>query len=397
MSNAGIQVLVTDRNLNAIGDPLTGWTRIDATLRWREPGSGTITLPARPETMELLAAGHRLEIIEDGRYLTGGPMERPMAPYQRSIPGDEGGGEAPPGTVEVAWADDLVHLEWRRVYPNPALPVDSQDVSHYEATGSAEQVMRQLVDLNAGPNALPGRQVPALALGDLAGVGTTISVRARYSSLLAELQSAAINGGELGFRLRRAGGQLLFEVYQPRDLTAEARYSWDLGNLRSITVEQASPSLTHAIVGGQGEGSFREIVEVADAVAASRWWRIESWVDSRHEDTYEGLVQSGHEALIEGGESVQVSAVTVDTPDLTFGRDVDLGDRVTIAYLPGVEVSQIVRQAHIQITPTAGTHTTVLIGSQQATTDPAWVQITRRIQRRLTALETGTDVPAPSS
>ncbi|WP_119728332.1 siphovirus ReqiPepy6 Gp37-like family protein [Thermomonospora amylolytica] len=392
-----ITVLVTDMDLKVVGDPLTTWTQLDMTLRFNEPSSGVMTIPADPEVVAQLDAGtgRRIVIIRDGQVVLAGPLERPMAPYQRTLPGDQGGDDPQPGTLQLAFVDDLVHLAGRLVYPNPAQAASAQTASHYTATGvNAEVLMRNLVNLNAGPGALVDRRVPHLALGTLAGVGSNVSIRARFTGLLAELQSAALVGGGLGFRTRQTSDQILFEVYQPRDLTGSARYSWELGNLRSVSVERSAPALTHAIVGGQGEDAARTIVERADPAAAARWWRIEQWVDSRNEDTVAGLQQSGDEALAEGGETTQISAVTVDTEDLRFGHDVQLGDRATIAYLPGVEASDIVRQAQIQATPGAGEHVTVLIGSQEATADPAWVRLARRIQRRLARLETGTDVPA---
>ena len=385
-----ISILITDLDLNVVGDPLDGWTDIDLTLRYRQPSSGVLTIPAYPEVIAQLGVDEprRAVIMRDGEIVLSGPIEQPMAPYQRTLPGSDGAGDARPGTLQLAVVDDLAHLAGRLVYPDPTAAADSQTASHYTDSDTAETLMRDLVNLNAGPGALPDRQVPNLALGAVAGVGSTVSVSARFSNLLTELQGLAVAGGDLGFRIRQDAGQLLFEVYQPRDLTATARYSWDLGNLRSVSVERSAPTVTHAIVGGQGEEENRQIVERGDAAAAARWWRMEQWVDSRHEDTMDGLEQSGDEALAEGAERVQISAVTVDTEDLKFGRDVQLGDRATIAYLPGVEVSEVVRQAHIQATPDAGEHVTVLIGSQEATTDPDWVLLARRIHRRLTRLET---------
>jgi len=89
---------------------------------------------------------------------------------------------------------------------------------------------------------------------------------------------------------------------------------------------------------------------------------------------------------------VRLAAVTVDTPDLAFGTDFDLGDIVTVSPMPGIEIADTVRQAQITATPGAGEHVTVLVGSQEATSDAVWVSRVKRIQRRLSRLETGTDV-----
>src|SRR5690606_40681733 len=41
-----VTLLVTDQDLNIVGDPLDGWTNLDCTKRFNEPGSGTVDLPA---------------------------------------------------------------------------------------------------------------------------------------------------------------------------------------------------------------------------------------------------------------------------------------------------------------------------------------------------------------
>lgn len=388
-----ITVLIGDLDLQVVADPLAAWTSLDVTLRFNEVSSGTITIPARPEVMAELVAGRRITVIRDGQILIAGPIEAPLAAFQWGLPGGEGGGEdAGPGVVTAAFADDLAFAAGRLVYPNPAQAAGSQTSSHYVASGAAGTVMLALANLNAGPGALEARQIPHLVMGDGTGVGSSVSVRSRFAPLLDELRSAAVNGGGLGFRIRQDGADLVFEVYEPVDRTGTARFSRGLGNLRAVTVEQSAPEITHAIVGGQGEDEAREIVERASTFAAAKWWRIEQWVDSRNEDTTAGLEQSGDEALAESAEHVRLAAVTVDTPDLAFGTDFGLGDIVTVSPMPGIEIADTVRQAQITATPGAGEHVTVLVGSQEATSDAVWVSRVKRIQRRLGRLETGTDV-----
>src|SRR5690606_1572440 len=80
-----ITLLVTDQDLNIIGDPLDGWTNLDCTKRFNEPGSGTVELPASPEAMEILQPGHRLVVMRDGQVWMAGPMEVPKR--SRSVTG----------------------------------------------------------------------------------------------------------------------------------------------------------------------------------------------------------------------------------------------------------------------------------------------------------------------
>jgi len=385
-----LTVLISDLDLQVVADPLDTWTALEVTLRFNAVGSGTITVPARPEVLAELGPGRRITVIRDGQVLISGPIESPLAAYQRGV--GDAGENADPGTVTVAFADDLAFLAGRLVYPDPSQAAGAQTTSHYTDTDQASTVMLAMVDVQAGPSALASRQVPHLVTDADPGLGATVSVRSRFAPLLDELRSVAVAGGGLGFRVSQDGTDLVFTVYQPADRTRTARFSWGLGNLRSVTVEQSAPQLTHAIVGGQGELEAREIVERADTDASDRWWRIEQWVDSRNEDTTAGLEQSGDEALAEGAETVRLAAVTIDTTDLAFGADYGLGDLVTVAPLPDVEVAETVRQVTVLATPAAGEHVTVLVGSQDATSDPEWVRLINQIRRRLGRLETGTDV-----
>lgn len=378
-----ITVLVTDRQLNVIGDPITQWTELHAILRFNEPGSGYFIAPARPEVMEQLDAGHRIVVIRDGDLFCAGPYE--VSRVRRSA--SESG--APPGTVTVHWADDLASVVGRVVYPTPSEDADGAQGDYWSvANTNAEVAMRALVDANAGPNALSYRRVPRLVLGELANVGTNVTYRTRWAMLGDALREIALAGGGLGFRTRQIGDQIYFEVYQPRDLTGAVRFSWGLGNLREVDYERRAPTATSVIVGAQGDLDARTIVERTNTAAESAWGRLETFLDRRDSDDPDELVQAGDAELVERAETAQLSTVTIDTPDQRFGADYGLGDLVTVVPLPGVEVAEVVRSAHLEATPSEGEQVTVLVGSQAASSDPVWVQYLRRLDRRLARLET---------
>jgi hypothetical protein len=61
---------------------------------------------------------------------------------------------------------------------------------------------------------------------------------------------------------------------------------------------------------------------------------------------------------------------------------------VTVVPLPGVEVPQVVRSAHLEATPTGGETVTVLVGTQSASSDPLWLRYLSALDRRLARLET---------
>ncbi|WP_432136838.1 siphovirus ReqiPepy6 Gp37-like family protein [Streptomyces sp. bgisy154] len=380
-----IQLLVTDQDLVVQGDPLAGWTSLDCTLRFNEPGSGSVDLVAHPYVMNQLQPGNRMVVIRDGSIWMAGPLEV----AQDFSWGIGGTGEAPPGKVTVAFSDDLARLAGYITWPDPASAWSAQPDTAYQLTATnAEVILRTLVNLNCGPGAIAARQIPNLALATLAGVGTTTSVNTRFEGLLAACRRVAIDGGGLGFRAVQTATQIEFEVYQPADLTATARFSSGLGNLRAVTYKQSAPTVTHALVSNSDQASPRVYVEVADSTAAAAWWRVEQLVNGTADDDTAGeLTQDGTEALAGGAAPVELATVTVDTPDLRAGVDYGLGDQVTVALPTGIEVADLVRSIHLQATPDAGEYVSSLIGSPEATSDPQMVRLVRELGRRLGRIE----------
>jgi hypothetical protein len=380
-----ISLLITDQNLAVQGDPIDGWTGLDSTLRFNEPASGSVDLPARPEVMAQLHPGNRLVVIRDRAVWCAGPLEIPTD-FAWSV-GDSA--EPDPGKVTVSFSDDLARVAGYVTWPDPTLAWSAQPATGtwQVTTTNAETIIRQVVDANCGPSARAERRIPHLALAPVAGVGGTTTLTTRFEGLLVAARRAALNGGQLGFRTRQVGDQILFEVYAPADLTATARFSAGLGNLRSVQFKQSAPTVTHALVGG-GEDTTRVFVEVADADAASEWWRVEKFVDqsSTSDDTNGELTAAGTEELAGGAAPVELATVTVDTEDLKAGQDFGLGDRVTVELPTGLEVTDVVRSIHLQASP-RGEYVSSLIGSAEATSDPATVRLIRDLGRRLGRLE----------
>ncbi|MFF9043355.1 siphovirus ReqiPepy6 Gp37-like family protein [Streptomyces parvulus] len=382
-----ITLLITDKNLAVQGDPITGWSDLDVTRKFREPAAGSVVLPAYPEVMAQLQPGNRVVVIRGGSIWTAGPMEQPTD-YEWSVDGEPGVGK-----VTVSFSDDLASVAGRIVWPEPALTWAGQhgDTWRELTAVSSETIVRTLVNENAGPGARADRRVPHLVLAAAAGVGTTTSVRTRFEPVLDPCRQAAAAGGGIGFRTRQVGSQIVFDCYAPADRTATARFSTGLGNLLGIGYSQSAPELTHALVAGrETEGSsIRTFVQVADAAAAAAWWRVERYVDGGADDDTKGeLTASGTSEIAEGAAPVTLSTVTVDTPDLRAGVDYDLGDRVTVALPHGLVVTDVVRAINLQAKADEGEQVASVIGSQDATTDPQIVRLIRTLGRRLGRLET---------
>lgn len=379
-----ITLLFTDGALHPIGQPIARFISVVATLNFNAPASVTVTLPALPEYLDVAAPGNRLQVIRDGKILVAGPVE-----YQGAISWSVGGQaqDAEPGLLTVAATDDSVWLGCRIVYPDPAAMATAQTAtSFYTLTATnTETAMRDLVNLNAGPGALTARRVPNLTLGTLAGVGSSVNVRSRFDPVSDKLRATAIAGGGLGYRVVEDGGALKFVVFQPADLSSSVRFSRGLGNLRSIQYTPQAPTATVAIVGGDGTGTSRTVVERSNSSAVATWGRIETFVNDNSGDTTD-LNQAGDTALTSAAEQGQLVVQAIDTPLVKFGRDYPLGAKVSVEIYPGLDLVDVVRSVTVTATKD-GEVVNVQIGTASASSDPTYVRKLRELDRRLGQLE----------
>jgi len=378
-----IEILVTDRYCNVVGDPLWGWSDLQIEGRFNEPGSGSFVIPATASNVEQLAPSHRILVVRDGAEFISGPLEKAPGVYSwdASVGGD--------GLLTVHFAEDDALLVGYTLYPDPSEPSTNQTADAYGVVTdfNAEQLMQNLVDYTCGPNALPERQIPQLVMGPLVGIGNNVNMSVRFDMLGDTLRDIARRGGDLGWRTRQSGTSIIFEVYQPQDKSDTVRFSRGFGNLRAITWDPSAPTVTVAIVAGQGEGTARNIREVTDPAAIAVWWRSERFVDQRQTNDNTELDQAGQQTLISGGESVAISATAIDTEDQTYGVDYGLGDLVSVEVFPGVQVTELVRGFTLKAHPDKGEVVTALIGSTDASHESALVQTTRALADRLSRLE----------
>ncbi|NUP19882.1 MAG: hypothetical protein HOZ81_28140 [Streptomyces sp.] len=388
-----LQLLVTDRNLNVLGDPITGWTKLSVDLNFNAPASGSVTLPARPEVMALLQPGKRLVVIRDQEIWCAGPLEEPQN-YTWDLAANSG-----TGMVVANFTDDLARVAGYRTYPAPASAFEDQitpvDQTYGLVDFNAEVIIRQLVDVNCGPGALTARRIQRLVLDDVAGVGSTTTVRTRFEPLLDACRTVAATDG-LGFRTRQVGDEIRFGVYAPADRTDTARFSAGLGNLRSVSFTLAAPLATSELVMGGLDPSeaaspphTRVYREVVSSAAVADWYRVEKFIDmtGTEDDSKGELTQAGVAAAADDRPQASLATVTVDTEDLKAGRDYTLGDRVTVVLPTGRQITDIVQAIRLDATPDGGEVVTTVIGNSDKTTNSATVRLIRDLARRLGRLE----------
>ncbi len=376
-------ILITDQDMNTVGDPIACWTMIDVTLKLNEPSSGMFSAPGYDWIRDQLSPGCRVVVIRDGEVLIAGPVEQWL--WERS----DDGANAGAGNLTVNFADFLSLIVSRRVYPDGTLAPAAQVVDNWSYTGNAETALRTLVNLNAGPGALTARQVPRLVLGSVAGVGTSVTAKAERMEPMGDvMRRIATAGGGLGFRAQLTDtGDVEFEVYDPPDLSNAVVFGFGAGSLKYIGYEVTAPTANAALVGGQGEGADRLVIERGNAGSQDAWDRREVLVSRPGNDPTADLNAAGDEALAEGAETYRMPTSVADSDYQAFGRDYTLGSIVSVETWPGSMISDVIVTVHIQVYPGAGEIISSTVGSQAENADPKWIQRMRAMDKRISYLE----------
>lgn len=268
-------------------------------------------------------------------------------------------------TLQAVGPDDLYWLDKRVARPVPAGPPYTA-AEHDTRTGPAETVIRQYVDVNAGPGALAQYRVPGLVLAADLGRGATVTGMARFDNLLEFVAGLAVAGG-LGVRVVQVGNAPEFRVYEPRDLAATVVFSRALGNLREYTYNQQAPDANYLIAGGGGEGAARTFREHGDHVSIAEYGLFVDFVDQRHTADTDALDQAIDIDLERRRDKAALKIVPLDgVGGVAYGRDYDLGDIVT-AVIDGIRISDVIREIETTLTPD-GVRVRPTIGDERAAT-----------------------------
>jgi hypothetical protein len=257
-----------------------------------------------------------------------------------------------PELVEVNGADQLVLSG----HDGNGL-LDSRIVAYYADTAQAaktdqaDDMMKAIVRENLGSSAVAARDLTAYGLTVAADVGLGPSITKKmawktvldalkaiadtavtagtpvYFDLVPQLLSATQIGWLFQTFVNRRGVDRTYTVGVPTVFGRE----W--GNLENPRlVYDYSDEVTYAYVGGQGEGSDREVVELGDTarIGQSPWNRREKFIQGSNETSTAALTARAQQALEEGRPRVRFSGSLKDTPQTRFGIDWDFGDTVPV-------------------------------------------------------------------
>lgn len=377
-----IYLLITDRNLNVVADPVECWDSVDCTLRHNEVSTGVFTAPAYDWIWDALQPLNRVVVIRNSDVFMAGPWEKRMR--EQSDDGENSG----IGKMTVNFADDLALVVSRNAVPEPLKTIGTQAIDHWAYNDNVEVVLQSLADLNAGPSARAERRIPRLIMGGATGAGTTVTGKLRMDQLGDAMRSIALAGGGVGFRTRQDDANFIrYETYGPRDLSNDVRFSFGLGNLRYLAYEETAPTASTIYTGGQGEGADRLLYDRTDTALESVWGRREQYQPRPGSDPAADLYRDADEVIAREAATARLQSSAWDSEDQQFGKHYGLGDRVSVEVAPGQQVSDLVRNVHLQAWATAGELVSAMVGGQDANSDPQWVYQLRQMMRRLSVLE----------
>lgn len=293
----------------------------------RKNGFHTFVLDVSPEDrdkMPRFKEGWGVIIEDDGLRLSG-----PAIGFDQS-------NEDGVTSTSISGVSDLVALADRLTLPAPTKPVDAQDAAYYTYKGPAETAIKNLVDLNAGPGALPSRRTFGLKVANNLGRGGKVNINTRLKNLLEEAASAADAGGLVLDCVQTVNkAELVFDVRPGADKSRRVRLTTGADEVISYENKRDAPKATAVIVGGQGEGADRNLVEVANATG---WGgrRIEIFKDRRDTDEADNLQAEAQKQLAENAAKIDLTFQVRESAARKLGADYQVGDTVAVELEHGV-------------------------------------------------------------
>jgi hypothetical protein len=332
-----------------------------------------------------------------GQVSFGGKCETPG--YQDSVPGVNSAAVFTVGTQIVLGGATLEAIIANRIaFPIPADDWGSQTYAAADAVAAVacETAIKHYVNNNLGSSAATDRRFPLLTVAtDLARGSAVVSYNVKFAAgvdlaLFDIIRNLVATGGPMGAEvtLNSGGGGITFDVYEPQDLSKLAFFSKELGNLTSVGLSIADPTVTDACV----LGTATPILVTGDGTA-NPWTKIETLVDQTSSTDATQNTQAGTQEIQQGVLTPTLSMSAQDIPKLQFGTDYYLGDQVTVEIASGDRYSDIVSQVDfmmdgtqdppVTVTPTIGVSSDAGNTSTSVTTQLA--KRVRRLERLLNA------------
>lgn len=328
-------VFIRDKNgtlVNRIND----FVSLDLLMTLNDPGSWTMSSLTRDKCP--FQPGYGIVIVRNGSFLYGGVMTEMTDDF-----------DATTGLHEwsVQGKGDLEYLNRRICYVNPGSSSPTS-TAHYTASGYLSAVIRNLIRLNLGPDALSARQDPIIEDYAQTTAGPSISVSLRFQNLLNAVTAIVTgNGWNIRPNWDADTGKVFYDVFQGRDLTASIVFTEQLNNITGSEYLANVPQGNFILAGGTGELTSRQFETAQDDDSIAEWGRVEYFQDARNQNDLSGYAD---EVLADKTADTLGYSCTASNDDLTpqFGTDYQLGDFVGMKVF-GQFVTAEVQQCEISV------------------------------------------------
>jgi len=361
-------------------------------------GTWSITVPAESEAGVLFTAAYASGVLE--RW--GVVIRRPgtsgvvFSGFATDFYLTQGGDAGLRSVVTVVGQSDEVELT-DLVYPSNAAAQDisssalsTQSVDYSTLSGPAETILLSLVSANIGPSALTTRRRKSfLSIPTTSSRGSTVNIKARFDPMLDVLDQICERGG-IAYRVVQGNpGTLNLSIYVPT-VRDDARFVVG-SSLDRVEIVGRSRRLSEVIVAGSGIGTARQFTRRGSTVSGSTLGRRAAFVDQRQTADLAELQQAGDEELARAAAVAGFRLYPSSTEFLVFGRDYNLGDRVTVALADGsVTVTDVVRQVSVEHDPARSAYrgrVVPTVGRLDPDDAPELNTQVRSLTRRLNAVE----------
>ena len=334
---------------------------ITVTVRHNASSTAVINVALGDEIAQtLIADGTRAKIWRNGELLFTGCLDTVSV-----------NGPWVKGQVSASFIGDfsVLHQLLTHPYGNGALPSPQDPGQYYKATGSAEDVAKDLIAANAGRW---GASYLTQAAKHTPRLGSTISVSTRYEELYNALFPRFDQAG-VGLTVIHDGNSLVYDVYEvtdyPKVLDEES------GIVADWSFATASPTANLVVSGGtytpSGGGGGQFIPKTASDPASQGTWGVR--VSYRQADggtsssTLTDVENAAQSAANDGLEELAgkngISVKLTQTGQFQYGAATGLvvGKRVTIA-LNGITRTDILREVQFTFDTSVGDQTIPVVG-----------------------------------
>lgn len=318
-----------------LGEP----SKASAAMRWHSKATATFTLPwDHPRIDDVLQPG----VVGAMDYFVGDSYADYADPakWRRLVNGPiwdiTGEGPSINGVATFTISDALwVLMDGTLAWPNPTLPVTGQTSEYRVISGPLETVTKTLLRENALT-----RLGNPITVETSSGRGATVSLSLRFDRLSDALQSALM-ADDFGLTATLRGGVYAVEAWTPVDRSARV-VTEATGMLTDWQLARSGPVATRAVAGGAGTGTARVMGSAVDAATEAAWGlKLEVYTgdNSTDLDTTAEVDAVAQAKLDESLATAGVSAELAEVGWLRYGRDLWLGDIITVAPTPELTVT----------------------------------------------------------